>query len=114
MGHSAAARSLPRYRLVLREFRKYGTAMGVRFLPVLFASIALTAACGPRCLYWWDATGKNRDERIAVVDSKTCHLDEAYRMKDFLAQDHAYDQMFDCMKRHGWVMSDRVCPPNER
>jgi hypothetical protein len=88
--------------------------MGVRFLPVLFASIALTAACGPRCLYWWDATGKKRDERIAVVDSKTCHLDEAYRMKDFLAQDHAYDQMLDCMKRHGWVVSDRICPPNER
>ncbi len=88
--------------------------MGVRFLPVLLACIALTAACGPRCLYWWDATGINRDERIAVADSKTCHLDEAYRMKNFLAQDHAYDQMFDCMKRHGWVMSDRVCPPNER
>ncbi len=35
-------------------------------------------------------------------------------MKNFLAQDHAYDQMFDCMKRRGWVVSDRICPPNER
>jgi hypothetical protein len=75
--------------------------------------VCVAAACGPQCLYWRDITGKNRDHRARIADGNACHEDEAYYATGVEAQDAA-SRLYDCMKKRGWVESDRTCPANER
>ncbi len=85
----------------------------MRYTTILLTCFVLACGCGPRCLYWWDKTGKNRGDAAAMIDYKVCYKVDTSRLPTVEFQE-AEDRAQDCMRKRGWIMSDRVCPPNER